>query len=189
MDGPESLQKHQISLGEPKMLDPIPVQKMSQVPNQMLDIAPSTAAQNAKALKAFFKQTGIGDPTENPCIYNLDNNVVLVFGDHLTGEHIRSLLESRSEEKTSWQRLQFIIYVMGLFHLKMACADAIWQLFIRAKGVHNDINSLVNHAGQIRPKKTGKIETNPGFRRMHEVIQHVGIVSEMKRYLENIHFK
>ena len=31
--GPESLQKHWISLGEPEMVDPIPVQKTSQVPN------------------------------------------------------------------------------------------------------------------------------------------------------------
>jgi hypothetical protein len=32
---------------------------------------------------------------------------------------------------------------------------------------------------QIRPKETGKIKTNPGFRRMHEVIEHVGIVSHL----------
>ena len=105
--------------------------------------------------------------------------MVLVFGNLLTGERIRSLLESRSEEKTSWRRLQFIIYVMGLFHLKMAFADAIWRLFIHANGVRNDKNSLINHVGLIRPKETGKIETNPGFQRMHEVIQHVGIVSRL----------
>ena len=177
--GPESLQKHRISLHEPEMVDPIPVQKTSQVPNRTLDVAPSTAAQNAEALEAFFQQAGVGDSEENPRVHNLDNNVVLVFGDLLTGERIRSLLESRSEEKTPWRRLQFIIYVMGLFHLKMACADAIWRLFIHANGVRNDKNSLINHVGQIRPKETGKIETNPGFRRMHEVIQHVGIVSRL----------
>ena len=52
--GPGSLQKYQDSLGEPKIIDPIPVQKTSQVPNRTLDIAPSTAAQNAKALESFF---------------------------------------------------------------------------------------------------------------------------------------
>jgi hypothetical protein len=138
MYGPESLQNHRISLGEPDMVNPIPVQKTLQVPNQTLDIAPSTAAQNAEALEAFFQQGGVGDPVENPCVHNLDNNVILVFGDLLTGEHIRSLLESRSEEKTPWRRLQFVIYVMGLFHLKMACADAIWRLFIHANGAQND---------------------------------------------------
>ena len=179
MYGPESLQKYQISLGEPEIIDAIPVQKTSQVPNRTLDIAPSTAAQNAEALEAFFQQAGVGDPAENSHVHDLDNNVILVFGDLLTGERIRSLLESRSEEKTPWRRLQFIIYVMGLFHLKMACADAIWRLFIHANGVRKDKNSLINHVAQIRPKETGKIETNPGFRRMHEVIQHVGIVSRL----------
>ena len=134
------------------------------MPNRTLDIAPSTAAQNAEALEAFFQQAGVGDPAENSHVHDLDNNVILVFGDLLTGERIRSLLESRSEEKTPWRRLQFIIYVMGLFHLKMACADAIWRLFIHANGVRKDKNSLINHVAQIRPKETGKIETNPGFR-------------------------
>ena len=32
---------------------------------------------------------------------------------------------------------------------------------------------------QIRPKETVKIKTNPGFRRMHEIIQHVGIVTRL----------
>src|SRR6266478_5081112 len=88
-------------------------------------------------------------------------------------------MESRSEERTPWWRLQFVVYVMGLFHLKMACADAIWQIFINPKEGREDENSLSKHVGQIRPKETGKIDTNPGFRRMHEVIQHVGIVSRL----------
>jgi len=65
---------------------------------------------------------------------------------------------------------------MGLFHLKMACADAIWRLFIHPRGARNDPNSLINLIGQIRPKETGKIESGPGFHQMHEAIQHIGIV-------------
>jgi hypothetical protein len=37
------------------------------------------------------------NPAENPRVHNIDNNVVLVQQ------------ESRSEEKTSWRRLQFIL--------------------------------------------------------------------------------
>ncbi|KAG6848383.1 hypothetical protein H0H93_000710 [Arthromyces matolae] len=177
--GPETLQKHRVKLGEPEEVEAIPVQKTSQVPLSTIDIAPSTAAQNSEALEAFFKQAGVGDASEIPHVRDIGNNVVLVFGDLLTGERIRSLLESRSEEKTPWRRFQFIVYVMGLFHLKMACADALWRIFIHAKGVRDDENSLINHVGQIRPKETVKIETNPGFRRMHEVIQHTGIVSRL----------
>lgn len=52
-------------------------------------------------------------------------------------------MESRSEEATRWRKLQFIVYVMGLFHLKMACADAIWRIFIQPKGSDVDENSRV----------------------------------------------
>jgi hypothetical protein len=177
--GPEHLRKYKTELGDPEVIDAIPLKKTSQVPNTALDVAPSTPAQNAEALDAFFKQAGIGDPTENPHVQSTDNSVILVFGDLLTGERIRSLMESRSEERTPWRRLQFVVYVMGLFHLKMACADAVWRIFIHLKEAREDENSLSKHVSQIRPKETGKIDTNPGFRRMHEVIQHVGIVSRL----------
>ena len=155
----------------------IPLKKTTQVPNTALDVAPSTPAQNTEALDAFFKQAGIGDPKENANTQSTNNLVVLVFGDLLTGECIWSLIESHSKERTPWQWLQFVVYVMGLFHLKMACADAIWRIFISPKEAREDENSLSKHVDQIRPKETGKIDTNPGFQHMHEVIQHVGIVT------------
>jgi len=74
--------------------------------------------------------------------------------------------------------MQFIVFGMGLFHLKMACADAVWRVFIRPNSLATtDTNTLMEHVSQIRPKETGKIKTKPGFRCMHEVIQQVGIVS------------
>ena len=175
--GPEAFRKYRAKLADPEVVDAIPLKKTSQVPNTALDVAPSTPTQNAEALDALFKQGGISDPNENSHLQGTDNLVVLVFGDLLTGERIRSLMESRSEERTPWWRLQFVVYVMGLFHLKMACADAFWRIFINPKEAHEDENSLSNHVGQIRPKETGKINMNPGFRHMHEVIQHVSIVS------------
>ena len=124
--GPENFQKYKPQLRDAEVVDVIPLKKTSQVPNTALDVAPSTPAQNAEALDAFFKQAGIGDPNKNPHAQSTNNFVVLVFGDLLTGEHICSLMESCAEERTPWWCLQFVVYVMGLFHLKMACADAIW---------------------------------------------------------------
>ncbi|KIL61934.1 hypothetical protein M378DRAFT_48707, partial [Amanita muscaria Koide BX008] len=102
--------------------------------------------------------------------------VVLVSGDLLTGERIRSLQQSRSIEATKWRRFDFVVFVMGLFHLKMACADAIWRLFIRAnKGPGSiDSTSLIELIGQIRPRETGKFTSGPSFRALHEAIQHIG---------------
>ncbi|KAF9467975.1 hypothetical protein BDZ94DRAFT_1294484 [Collybia nuda] len=181
MYSPESLQKHHVNLGDLEVVDPIPLQQTSQVPHRTLDIAPSTAAQNAKALKAFFKQAGIGDCAENPHVRDLEDNVVLVFGDLLTGEWIRSLLESRSEEKTLWQHLQFVVYVMGLFHLKMACADAIWCIFIQPKGACNDNNSLINHVDcwqiVIERRKFASLEdfakSDPSFDTLRQLSEEI----------------
>ena len=177
--GPKFFRKYRSDLGDPEVIEQIPIVKTSQVPNKALDISPNAPAQNAEALEAFFRQAGIGDSTENPKVHDINNQVTLVFGDLLTGERIRSLQESRSEEATPWRRMQSVVFVMGLFHLKMACADAIWRIFIHPTAAKEDANSLLEHVGQIRPKETGKIRSGPGFRRMHEVIQHVGIVSRL----------
>ena len=177
--GPEYFRKFKKNIGEPEVIQQIPVTKTSQIPLRGIDISPSTPGQNAEALETFFRQAGVGDPNDNQHARSPNNLVILVSGDLLTIQHLRSLQESRAEEATSWHRMQFAVPVMGLFHLKMACADAMWRIFIHNKSTKADANNLMAHVSQIRPKETRKIETKPGFRRMHKVIQHVGIVSRL----------
>ncbi|KAJ6586746.1 hypothetical protein B0H10DRAFT_1925747 [Mycena sp. CBHHK59/15] len=126
------------------------------------------------------QQGGVGDPsqTDNSIwehnVLSILAYVILFHGDLGTGERIMSLLQRRSIEHSPWQRYQYVIYVMGLFHLKMACADAIWRIFIEPKAGREDANSLMSFVALHRPKETGKIGSDPGFRRMHEVIMHTG---------------
>jgi hypothetical protein len=178
--------KQEFSKQKPEAIREIPLTKTSQTPLRAMDISPSTVPNNAAVLEDMFRQAAIGDqdhdsevPISDDNLRELGNSVVLVFGDLLTGQHVRSLLESRSIEPTPWRRMQFVVFGMGLFHLKMACADAIWRVFIRLNTLTTDTNTLIEHVSQIRPKETGKIKTKPGFRRMHEVIQHIGIVSRL----------
>lgn len=175
--GPQYFRSFQRKLGNPETVNTIPAEKTSQMPLRTVDVSPSTPAGNAEALKAFFQQTGVGDPSDDNKVKALQNHVILIFGDLLTGQHVHSLMESRSVEATPWRRMQFVVFMMGLFHLKMACADAIWRIFIHHKNCDVDANSLMAHVSQIRPRETGKIQSKPGFRRMHEVIQHVGLVA------------
>lgn len=178
-NGPEYFRKFGKDLQEPETVEQIPIEKSRQVPVQTMDISPSTPAANADALADLFRQGGVGDPGESGSVTDLGDHVVLVHGDLLTGERIHSLQASRSAERTPWRRYQFVIYVLGLFHLKMACADAVWRTFIQPKPSQLDDNSLMKHLAQIRPNETLKIGSKPGFRRMHEVIQHVGIVGRL----------
>lgn len=177
--GPEAFRGFRERLDKPEEIDVILPEKTTQVPMQAMDIKPSTPAENADALEHIFQQSGIGDPNEHPMATGLGDHVALVCGDLLTVQHIRSLKKSRSVETTPWHRFQFVVPVMGLFHLKMACADALWRIFIFPKQGRQEANSLMSHVGQIRPRETNKIETKPGFRRMHEVIQHVGIATRL----------
>lgn len=64
---------------------------------------------------------------------------------------------------------------MGLFHLKMACANAIWCIFINLHAARDDVNSLIHIVALNHPWEMGKIASNPKFRQMHEVIMHNGI--------------
>lgn len=40
----------------------------------------------------------------------------------------------------------------------------------------------MSHVGVIRPNETGRIATNPGFRRMHQVIEHDGRCRRVKAW-------
>ncbi|KAG2109752.1 hypothetical protein DEU56DRAFT_844518 [Suillus clintonianus] len=54
----------------------------------------------------------------------------------------------------------------------MACADALWRIYLQPKEGRDDENSLFQSVGYLRPDETKKMVTKPGFRRMHEVIHH-----------------
>jgi hypothetical protein len=54
----------------------------------------------------------------------------------------------------------------------MACADALWRTWVQPTEARTDPNSFFQHIGILRPQETGKFGSKPGFRRMHDVIQH-----------------
>ncbi|KII91006.1 hypothetical protein PLICRDRAFT_106940 [Plicaturopsis crispa FD-325 SS-3] len=98
--------------------------------------------------------------------------VILLHGDLLTKERLDSIRESRAIEDTPKRRFQHLIFLPGLFHYKMACADALWRTWVQPKDSRIDENSLFKNVGEIRPDETGKFGTKPGFRRTHDVIHH-----------------
>jgi len=99
-----------------------------------MDINQSKVSGNKDAIADLLQQGRVGDPTDDddddewePGIIDISPYVVLIHGDLGTCEHIESLLEQCTIEDTPWRRYQYVIFVMGQFHLKMACADAIWH--------------------------------------------------------------
>ncbi|KZP33813.1 hypothetical protein FIBSPDRAFT_881330 [Athelia psychrophila] len=79
---------------------------------------------NMNVIENLCRQAGVGDSGEKR---DINDRVIIIHGDRLTGERIESIRDTRSAKATSWRRLQYTVYVPGLFHLKMACVDAIWR--------------------------------------------------------------
>ncbi|KZT00083.1 uncharacterized protein LAESUDRAFT_739738 [Laetiporus sulphureus 93-53] len=150
--------------------------------NHAMDINQSRVDGNIEAISNLLSQGGVGDPAEqithgqpNSTLVDISEYVALVHGDLSTCERIQSILKVRSIEKTPWRHYQFVIFVPGLFHLKMVCADAIWRLLIQPPSSRHDDNSLMHYIDVLHPKETGKIGSSPKFHQMHDVINHAGI--------------
>lgn len=160
----------------PKPIDQIPTTKTPILPVRAMDLANSTVGGNIEAIADLLKQGGVGDPLEmdDETLIDIMEHVVVVHGDLGTGERLDGAQLRRAIESSPFLRYQFIIFVLGLFHLKMACADAIWRIFIKPLQARLDSTSVMEDIGYLRPRETGKIISNPGFRRMHEVIGHDG---------------
>ncbi|KIO02946.1 hypothetical protein M404DRAFT_90843, partial [Pisolithus tinctorius Marx 270] len=106
---------------------------------------------------------------------DISNYVMLFHGDLGTAECVHAILQHRGMEDTPWDRCQYVIFVPGLFHLKMAAADALWHAFIQPAVARNDETLLMHDVGILRPCKTGIYQSKPGFQRMHQLITYSGI--------------
>lgn len=191
--GPEYFHQYRQNIGEPERVEMIPLQKTKQYPARAMDVKNSTIDGNIRAVSNLLQQGGVGDPNDEADSrwesdsVDISQHVVLIHGDLATIERLQGILKQRSLEKTPFRRFQFAIPVMGLFHLKMAAADAIWRIFIEPPKARSDEHCLMQHVGVIRPTETGKIGSKKvGFRRMHEVIKHVGVVIRLSCWIDEL---
>ncbi|KAH9023949.1 hypothetical protein EDB85DRAFT_1870357 [Lactarius pseudohatsudake] len=98
--------------------------------------------------------------------------ILFVHGDLLMKECLDMIRDSRCIEDRPKNRFQFVVFLLGLFHYKMACVDALWRTYLREKEGRNDLNSTYQHVEILQPRETGIMTTKPGFRWMHDVVHH-----------------
>ena len=156
-------------LGMPEEVNQIPVEKTTYIPCWSMDINQSTNDGQGQIIHNVMGQANLGDPTDYPGVEDICEMVTLFHGDLRTGELIEGIKYSCCIESKEIWRLQMVVFVMGLFHLQMACADALWRMFIEPKEVRKDDNSLYQQACKIRPHDSGRIGSGPGFRIMHDL--------------------
>ncbi|KAG5640304.1 hypothetical protein DXG03_009294, partial [Asterophora parasitica] len=108
----------------------VPPTKAPFEPCRSMDINQSTSDGQAQIIENILSQAHLGDPTDHPGVADIREHVSLWHGDLRTGELIDLAWRSRSIEAKPIRRLQFVIFVIGLFHYQMACADAIWHMLL-----------------------------------------------------------
>ena len=167
------LSKH---LDAPATVHQIPLTKTDQIPMRSMKIKQSSVDGNIDVMENLLRQGGLGDTTDPGFSANgdidLSDFVLFVHGDLLTKERLDTIRDSRQIEDTPKNRFQFVVFLLGLFHYKMACVDALWRTYLKEKDGRSDLNSTYQHVGILRPRETGIMTSKPGFRRMHDVVHH-----------------
>ncbi|KAL1658513.1 hypothetical protein GGF50DRAFT_120789 [Schizophyllum commune] len=185
--GPEYFRQFQGKFAPPEAIDEIPVVKLRSAPFRMMDISQSSVGGNIDVIAQLLQQAGVGDPRDAKGpgdIIDITRHVLLFHGDLGTYERVMSILEHRSIEATPFRRFQFVVFIFGLFHMKMAAADALWRIFVRDKAAHKDPTSLMRFVTLMRPNDSGKIASGPRFRQMHEVITRTGTAFRLDAWRE-----
>ncbi|KAG2139339.1 hypothetical protein DEU56DRAFT_944418 [Suillus clintonianus] len=160
--GPPYFTQFKDWLREPELVEGIPVVKTPTMAASAMDVSNSTVAGNIQSVINLLEQGGIAEPNsfDDPEIPDISEYVVMFHGNLGTGKRLQVVQQHRAIENSPWDRFQHVVFVPGMFHLKMAAADSI---------------CLMRDMGVLRPKETGHYGSKPGFCRMHQLIGYDGI--------------
>lgn len=167
MHGPKYFRQFLSRLSGPEDIEKIPIVKTHQVPAKSMRFNNSTIDGNIDAIENLLNQGGVE---------GLEDYVVIFHGDVGTGERFRSAQMYRSIERTERDRLQFVIFVPGMFHTEMTCADALYRMFLESTAGHSDESSLYGCIALLYPNNTtNRIANNKAsFQTLSDCITHVG---------------
>lgn len=107
----------------------------------------STVSGNIESVIGLLAQAGIQDlmETHGPDMPDTSDYVMLFHGDLGMGECVQALLQRWAIKSSPWKRCQHVIFVPGLFHLKMAAVDAIWHAFLHLVVARGDETCLLHN--------------------------------------------
>ncbi|KAJ7589756.1 hypothetical protein C8J56DRAFT_1047909 [Mycena floridula] len=151
----------------PEPIQPLKVEKTKQYPASAIDSDEMSYEGTWRVWMDLFQQ-------RKPTDQELEQFLIFVHGDLATKDRMDGLRALRYIESTCKNRVEFYVFIMGLFHIKMACTDAFWRIYLIPKGGHKDETSVLEYLKRLRPKETGIFSSsNPGFRKMHDIIHHI----------------
>ena len=156
---------------------------MRHAPVRAMDINQSKVLGNICVIMNLLDEGGVGDPDEGMeengeykrDIVDRHKYVILFHGNLSTFECVLRVLQWWALKETALRCYEFLIFIVGIFHLKMVCANALWHIFINPKTACIDVNSLFQFVVQYQLWETGKIGSDPGFCCKHKVIGYTGV--------------
>ncbi|KAF8328255.1 uncharacterized protein EI90DRAFT_3017874 [Cantharellus anzutake] len=141
----------------------------------------STIDGNIEAIASLLEQSRI----IKDAIF--ENYVVLVHGDLGVIEKIETIMRSRRIEEDWYERLGFLLPIPGLFHIRMACVDAINRIHGSTPGMRNDPNGLYKYLMTLFPNNTAKLNQKvPPFRMMNDGIDYILRVAILNAWKEDM---
>lgn len=163
--------QYKSKLGDAPVVHPIPLHQTDQHPVRAMDIKQSTSDGQVDILNRLLRTAGRFKLTGTTLEPDLDDHVILVHGDLSTYERLLTIMDDQAIEQTPSRRLEYVIFVPGLFHIRMACADAIWRVLLHPKGARKAVDGLYHRVGFMRPRETGKCtqKKSPEFRLLHDI--------------------
>ena len=154
--GPEYFQCFQDILGEQEVVNVIPVEKTPIIAAWTILCLNSTISGNIESVTRLLAQARITDPmstTQSAEMPDVLDYVILFHRDLETGECVQALLQHWEIETTSWRRCQYVIFIPGLFHLKMVATDAIRWAFLQPIAARGDETALLHDVVILWPMK------------------------------------
>lgn len=187
--GPLFFHQFRSRVGTPETVEQLPIRKTDQVPVQATHYDNSSVVGNINAIEDMLKQGGIGrhSPEDTPVSGeppNISEYVLIISGDLGTGERVDTGRRRRAMELRLWNTLFHIIFVPGMFHVKMALVDMLWRLLIRpfASGTERDPTCAVNATKFLCPRTkdvTKLIKGPPTYQQMKRFLKHLGITERL----------
>ena len=89
-----------------------------------------------------------------------------------TKEKIDTLCKMRTIEPTAKKHLDWLLFVPGMFHLKITCADAFWCTHVLPKTGYRGATGFFEYIQHLHPQEAGKCTSSPGFCHMDDEIHH-----------------
>ena len=176
--GPDYFKRFHDVLQYPEPIEErIPIKKTEIVPVQSMDIPNSTVDGNISTIEKILEQTGLAQYEKEEDTIDIDPYIILFHGDLGTGERIQTAKRRRRTEASPRDRLQYVVFVMGVFHLKMACAETIWRVFLnnpKARAGHQE-TGFYSDFKILRPRDSNGLSSSFKFRPIHDAIGHIGV--------------